>query len=429
MKAVDLRGILEYSARFRDKIFVLNVDSEVLVPEHLHNLLLDVSVLLSLNVRIVFVHGASHQIRLLSKEMQIPASDLKGMGITDDQTLRLAILAANRLTHEILEGLTDSDQKAVVSNAIIAHPAGILDGVDQQWTGQVEKVDVPLLRTLIDSAIVPVMPPLGFDGNGNTFRVNSDGVALEVAEALKAEKLMFITTNNGVAEGGRLSAQFSVSECEAYLKANRRELPPEMTSKLEHGIRACRNGVARVHIIDGRQDGSLLGEIFSSEGVGTMIHANEYVAIRPAKKKDAGVIHGMIRDSVHTQQLLPRTRKEIVENISDFYVFEIDNNIVGCVGLKLYPDEAPDLAELECLYVEENHANQGIGRKLMLFTEARARELGKRHLLALSTQAFNYFQQKGGFKEASPDALPPSRRTRYESSGRRSKILVKDLEG
>ena len=429
MKATDLRGILEYGARFRDKIFVLSIDSEVLAADNFHNLLLDISVLRSLNIKIVLVHGASHQIKVLSEEMHVAASDLQGMGITDEPTLRLAILAANRLAHEILEGLADTDQRAVISNAIIAHPAGIFNGVDQQWTGHVERVDVDFLRRLLDSGIIPVLSPLGFDGNGKTYRVNSDGVGLEVSEALKAEKLMFVSTSNGLRSAGKLSAQFSVAECRSYLREHRDELPRDLTSKLEHGIRACENGVSRVHIIDGRQDEALLSEIFSSEGIGTMIHANEYVAIRPAKKKDAGVIYNLIRESVATQQLLPRTRKDIARDIVDFHVFEIDNTVVGCVGLKLYPDAKPSAAELECLFVSESHANQGIGRKLMLFVESRTRELGVHRLFALSTQAFNYFQQKGGFKEGAAEMLPPPRRQKYEHSGRNSKILFKDLPG
>jgi amino-acid N-acetyltransferase len=150
--------------------------------------------------------------------MKVPASDLDGMGVTDPPTLRLAILAANRLAHEILEGLNETDRRAVVTNAIIAHPAGILDGTDHQWTGQVERVDVEFLQRLLDSGAIPVLPPLGFDGNGQTYRVNSDGVALEVSEALHAHKLIHVTTNNGVRNAGKLSAQFSVEEAETYLK-------------------------------------------------------------------------------------------------------------------------------------------------------------------------------------------------------------------
>ena len=427
MKPSDLRGILEYGARFRDKIFVLAIDSEVLSGENFHNLLLDISVLRSLSIKVVIVHGASHQMKELSARMNMSPSDLKGMGITDEETLGLAILASNRITHELLEGLADTDQRAVVSNAIIAHPAGILNGVDQLWTGMVERVDAEFLRRILDSGIVPVQPPLGFDGNGRTYRVNSDGVALEIAEALCADKLMFITTTNGVLDAGRLSAQFSVAEVESYIRKNRQTLPDDLVSKLSHGLRACQRGVARTHIIDGRSDAALLNEIFSSEGIGTMIHANDYAAIRQAKKKDVGAMHALIKDPVAAHQLLPRTRQELSSRIDDFYVFEIDNNIVGCVGLRWFGDEAPDLAELECLYVSEQHANQGIGHKMVLFAESRARDMGAKRMLALSTQAFNYFTQKAGFHEGDSSVLPPTRRVRYDASGRNSKILIKDL--
>lgn len=427
MKASDLRGILGYIARFRDKLFVLNIDSAVLAHENFHNLLQDISVLRSLNIRIVLVHGASTQIKQLSKEMNVAASDLDGMGITDKPTLQLAILASNRLMHEILEGLNEMDQRAVVSNAIIAHPAGILNGKDHLCTGKVEKVDVDFLRNLLDSGIIPVIPPLGFDGNGNTFRVNSDQVALEVAEGLKANKLMFITTSNGVGGGGKLSSQFSVLEVEDYLRKNRGTLSHEMLSKLTHGLRACRNGVMRVHIIDGCQNEALLGEIFSNEGVGTMIYANEYEAIRRAKKKDVGAILSLIRESIVSQELVARTRQDIAPRVGDFFLFEIDRNIVGCVGLKTYNGAGEKVIELECLYVSEAHENQGIGRKLMLYAEEQARDLGAKRLFALSTQAYNYFVQKGGYAEGGPDILPPERRQRYDASGRNSKILYKNL--
>lgn len=427
MKAADLRGILRYTARFRDRLFVLNVDSAVLASDNFRNLLLDISVLRSLNIRIVLVHGCSVHIKKLSEELHIPASDLDGMGVTDEATLRLAILAANRIAHDILEGLSDTDQRAVVTNAITAHPAGILHGVDHQFTGQVERVDAAFLDTLLDQGIIPIIPPLGFDGNGQTYRVNSDGVALEVSEALKASKLIHLSTSNGVREAGRLSAQFTVEEAEEYVRKHRPELPEAMISKIKHGVRACRNGVQRVHIIDGTQDEALLSEIFSNEGVGTMIHANEYLAIRPALKKDAGMIMKLIRASVESEQLLPRTRRSIEERIDDFYVFEIDRNVVGCVGLHVYAEGPEKVAELECLYVSEAHENQGIGAKLMLYVEEQARQRGVRRLLALSTQAFNYFTHKGGFKEGTPDMLPAERRALYDKSKRRSKVLFKDL--
>ena len=159
-------------------------------------------------------------------------------------------------------------------------------------------------------------------------------------------------------------------------------------------------------------------------------HAHEgqpVQAHRQARRRDVGSILNLIRESVEFKQVLPRNRQSITTRIRDFHVFEIDRNVVGCFGLIPYPGSDPEVMELECLIVAESHANQGIGRKLMDYAETTARELGAKRLIALSTQAFNYFQQKGGFLVGDPDLLPPQRRTIYDQSKRRSRVLYKDL--
>jgi amino-acid N-acetyltransferase len=200
---------------------------------------------------------------------------------------------------------------------------------------------------------------------------------------------------------------------------------PEMLSKAQHATQACIAGIPRAHVINGTLDEGLLGEVFSNHGLGTLIYANDYENIRPAKKKDVRAIQSLTKQAVEAEELLKRTRAMIEKSLGDYYIFEIDKNPVACVALHVYPEEKQ--GELACLYVASSHENQGIGRKLIQFVEAKARELGLRELLALSTQAFTYFQFKGGFVEATPDDLPPARRERYEQSGRFSKILMKKL--
>ena len=165
--------------------------------------ILPFAVLRSLSIRVVLVHGAAAQIKALAEEQQITPSDIDGDGITDAATLKLALTAANRLTHEILEGLSANDLRAASTNALVAHPLGILQGVDQLFTGKIDRVDTELLQTLLAHGIIPVIPPLGFDGEGRTYRVNSDGVAVAVAGALKAIKLIFITTTDTLQHQGR----------------------------------------------------------------------------------------------------------------------------------------------------------------------------------------------------------------------------------
>jgi len=425
VKPTDLRGILQYIPRFREKTFILSVDGAIVTDENFANLLLDVAVLRSLNIRVVLVHGASAQIQALASERQMTASNLDGTGVTDADTLKLALTAANRLTHEILEGLSANDLRAASSNALIAHPLGIIQGVDHLFTGKIERVDVQLLETLLAQDIIPVIPPLGFDGDGRTYRVNSDGVALAVAEALKAIKLIFITTHDGLLRQEQLVRQMLVADLETLLAQHKTDFLPEMLSKAQHAAAACRAGVQRVHVINGRVDEGLLAEVFSNEGIGTLIYASEYEQIRRALKKDVRAILTLTKNSVASDELVKRTRVSIERQLHDFYIFEIDRNTVACVALHPYPELGK--GELACLYVDASHENQGIGRKLLQFAENKARDLGLTELVALSTQAFTYFQSKGGFVEGTPDDLPPARREKYEQSGRNSKILIKKL--
>jgi amino-acid N-acetyltransferase len=425
VKLTDLRGILQYVPQFREKTFVLAIDGGIVTDENFATLLLDVALLWSLNIRVVLVHGAAEQIKALADEQGVVASDLEGSGVTDGATLKLALTAANRLTHEILEGLSASDLRAACTNTIVAHPVGILQGIDHLFTGKVERVDAELLQSLLAQGVVPVIPPLGFDGDGKTYRVNSDGAAVAVAEQLKAVKLIYVTSQDGLIHRGQAIRQMLVEELAGLLQGDGDGFAPDMFSKAQSALAACRAGVPRVHVINGTRDEGLLGEVFSNHGLGTLIYANEYEHIRPAKKKDVRAIQLLTKQGVEADELVRRTKAVIERSLGDYFIFEIDRNPVACVALHVYPERGQ--GELACLYVSSSHENQGIGRKLIQFVENRARDLGLRELLALSTQAFTYFQSKGGFSEGSPEDLPPIRRDRYDESGRNSTVLVKNL--
>jgi len=172
-------------------------------------------------------------------------------------------------------------------------------------------------------------------------------------------------------------------------------------------------------------DEGLLAEVFSNEGIGTLIYANEYQAIRPARRRDIRPIMALIKSAMKDDQLVIRTRGDIEKHIGQYHVFEIDNNIVGVVAVHPYPDQKK--AELACLQVNTAHEHRGIGTKLALRAEAAAKEIGAETVFALSTQAFTFFQHKLGYTEGSASDLPPARREKYEQSGRNSKILVKRL--
>lgn len=425
MKLTDLRGILHYIPEFREKTFVLAIDGEIIRDERFATLLVDIAVLWSLNIRVVLVHGIAEELRRLGRERGVTLSNDDGTGATDAATLDLAVTAATRLTHEILEGLAVNDLKAVCTNGIVAHPVGVIHGVDQGFTGKVERVDAGLLHSLLAQGVIPVVPPLGFDGAGRTYRVNSDGMAVAVAAQLHAVKLIYVTTAPGLVHHDRPIRQMMVAELAELLQKDPAGFAGEHLSKAQHAVRACQASVPRVHVIDGTLDEGLLGEVFSNHGLGTLIHTNEYENIRPAERRDIRAIQQLIRLGVEADELLKRSRSSIEQHLGDYVIFEIDRNLVGCVALHV--DRERNQGELAGLYVSGAHENQGIGRRLIQYVENRARQLELDRILALSTQAFTYFQTKGGFVEGTPNDLSPARREIYEKSGRNSKVLVKRL--
>lgn len=423
----DLRGILRYVPQFRQRVFVIAIDGALLEQPVFTSLLQDVAVLQSLNIEVVLVFGARAQIQALAAERGVALSSDDGMGRTDEPSLEIAIEAIMRECSELLAQLTALEMPVAISNALAVHPAGVIDGVDQEFTGRIERVDEESLRVLLKADIIPLLPPLGYDGKGTTLRLNSDAVAVEVAIALQAAKVIFVAESGLTAPDGTRLAQLSVADAKDMYKKRETRHDVSILSKLRYAALACQEGVPRVHIVDGTQDEALLAELFSNEGVGTMIHADDYQQIRKARASDVPALVSMMQQSVDDAALVPRTRDEIQSKIKDFFVLEVDGNPIGSVAVHTYEEDGRKIAELACLFVRRSHKNKSHGRKLVAFAEETARQRGSEILFALSTQAFRFFEEKMGYTVSNPDALPPSRRAKYDRSGRNSKVLVKSL--
>ena len=426
MKFEDLRGILRYVPQFRDRIFVIALDGALMRQPNFANLLQDIAVLQSLNIEVVLVFGARAQVIELAERRGIQASSVDGMGKTDAATIELAMEAITRQTSELVAQLTALELSVAVSNALAVHPAGVIKGEDQEFTGRIERVDAEALKVMLKADIMPVLPPLGYDGRGTTLRLNSDSVAVEVALALKAAKVIFVSEAGLHSPDGLRLAQLSVAEARELAKHT--ELDVNLLSKLRHGSLACSEGVPRVHVVDGTQDEVLLAELFSNEGVGTMIHADDYQQIRKARPSDVPNLISMMQQSVEDAALVQRSRAQIISRINDFFVFELDGNPVGSVAVHTYDSDDGKTAELACLYVRRSHKNQGHGQKLAAFAEETARQRGCERLFALSTQAFRFFEEKMGYTVSDPSIMTPARRAEYEKSGRNSKVLIKLLK-
>jgi len=426
IKPSELRGILQYVPRFRDRTFVIALDGAVVEAGRLRALLTDVAVLRSLNVKVVIVHGAAAQIRRLAAAEGRTVSNADGSGPADEPTLELAVRAANQVAHEILSGLSAQGLRAAVPNALHARPIGIVKGVDYRRAGRVERADGALLHSLLDHQIIPVLLPLGFDGEGRVLRLNSDAVAVAVSRVLSAVKIVYVTPYDGLRAGRTLLRHIPAEELEKLLEADARLLlPEEARPKARCAVEACKAGVPRVHIINGLLEEALLAEVFSPEGIGTLICTADYEKIRPAARADAPAIYRLIRPAMGKEELMRRTRAEIERQIEDFFVMEADRRPIACVAFHPYPELR--LGEVACLCVHPAHENQGVAGRLLRHVERLARERGFTRLIALSTQAYAYFEEKAGFREGRLTDLPEERKERYLRAARRSKILVKDL--
>ncbi len=427
IKPTDLRGILKYVPRFQGQIFVIAMDGSIVADENFGNLLVDIAVLRSLGIRVVLVHGIGQQIQELSALRNVPISDAFGTGVTDAATLDLAIRASSRVSHLILEGLSQNSLKAVITNSVRALPVGIIKGVDQQFTGKVERIDKDFITGLINDQVVPVVSPLAFGPDGKSLRVNSDLLAAELAEALHATKVIYLTPHAGLEINGELRPQVAVGALQKIVEETPAQIPELLRSKAVNAVRAIGTGTPRVHIVDGRIFDGLLNEIFSNEGVGTLIYGNDYQQIRKATRRDVRFIHSLTRAAVKREELLHRTQQAIEKNIDQFYVFEIDENIIACVTLILYPGKSP-LAEIGSLYVLPFYQNRGIGKKMVEYACLMAKERGAARIVALSTQNYGFFTNTCGFEEADKSILPEARLKSYDESGRNAKVLSKALD-
>ena len=426
IKPTDLRGILKYVPRFQGQIFVIALDGAIVADENFANLLIDMAVLRSLGVKLVLVHGISRQIEELSAVRNIPITDSRGTGVTDAATLDLAIRASARVSHLILEGLTQNGMKCAITNAVRGLPVGIIRGVDQQFTGKVDRIDRDFILHLINADIVPILSPIGCGPDGHTLRINSDLLAAEVAETLQASKIMYLAPVPGLVVSGEFRREISVEVLRDLLRDHPENVSEDTHSKAVHAVRAIETGTTRVHLLDGRIFDGLLNEIFSNEGGGTLIYGNDYQQVRKAARRDVRHIYNLTRHAVKREELVYRTQQAIEKNVDQFYVFEIDENLIACVSVTSYPDK-PELAEIGSLYVLPFYQNRGIGRKMVDYGCLVAKERGALKMFALSTQSFSFFISSCGFEETDKSLLPEARLRAYEESGRNSKILVKNL--
>jgi amino-acid N-acetyltransferase len=297
----------------------------------------------------------------------------------------------------------------------------VIKGKNHLFTGKVEKVDVAILKSMLAQDILPLVTPIVCDREGQSLRVNSDHLAMELAAAMGASKLIYLTPFPGLQINGQVRINLPEDELKKILADKSIVLDPRIRSKAVQAAKALDENVPRAHILDGRVFGGLLTEIFDKVGLGTMIHANDYDQIRQAKKKDAQALYNLAKHGAKTDALVLRTRQQIEQSISEFFVYEIDDSIIGCAALKPYPDGKT--MEVCAVYVQPFYHGRGVGKKLVEYAKLRAKDCGAKKLVALTTQTQGFFQSACGFVAGSLKDLSPARRKELKASGRNSHVL------
>ena len=431
------RSVAPYINAFRGKTFVIAFGGEVVADGKFVELTHDFNLLAALGIRLVLVHGVRPQIEQHLAKHDLEDTYHHGIRLTDAQTMQCVKEAVGRVRVEIEAllsmGLANSpmanaDIRVAGGNFITAQPIGIINGVDLMHTGSVRKVDIAALNDRMDFGEVVLLSPLGYSPTGEVFNVTLEDIATATAIALDADKLVFLMDTDGVQDKkGKLLKELTIAGAQAVFaqesKGGKRKLPDDVGLYLPCAIRACEAGVARTHLISRHTDGAVLQELFSDEGIGTMVVESTLNTLRAATIEDVGGILHLLRP-LEAEGILVRRNRELLEcEIARFVVLEHDHRIVGCAALYPFPDEAA--AELACLAVDAQCRDRGYGQVLLDHMTGLAKTQGMKKLFVLTTRTAHWFIERG-FNEADVSALPAQKKSLYNWQ-RKSKVFVRKI--
>ena len=440
------RSVAPYIHAFGGKTFVIAFGGEVVDDGQFVSLSHDLNLLASLEVRIVLVHGARPQIESRLKRANLETKLAGGLRVSDDQTMEVVKEANGSIRVEIESllsmGLVNSpmagsDIRVASGNFVTAKPIGVLEGVDLQHTGEVRKVDAIGIQKRLDDGEMVLLSPLGYSPTGEAFNLSLEDVAVSTAIALDADKLIFLMDSSGVHNArGELLREMTSQKAKNLLhhvknnhfenSENLHETPnitEDEAYYLPAAIKACDHGVARTHLICRHTDGAILQELFTHDGIGTMVTEMPLESMRQAEIDDVGALLQLIEPLEAEGILVRRGRERLEMEIEQFYVMEHDGRVIGCAAL--YPFLQEKTAEFACLAIHQAYRGGGRGDRLFHYCEEQAKELGFKTIFCLTTRTEHWFLERG-FIEKTVTDLPAEKQKIYNLQ-RRSKVFVKKL--
>jgi amino-acid N-acetyltransferase len=432
------RAVAPYIHAYRGKTFVVAIAGEAIAAGKLNHFVQDLAILHAMGIKLVLVHGFRPQVNEQLAAKGHVSRFVNGLRVTDAVALDAAQEAAGQLRFEIeaafSQGLPNTPManatvRVVSGNFLTARPVGIVDGVDFMSSGLVRRVDHGAIRRAIDIGALVLLSPFGFSPTGEAFNLTMEDVATSTAIALQADKLVFMSEVAGIRErpgddDSAIDTELALADAKRLLAAlPAPTAPTEPAFYLRHCVKACEGGVERSHILPFATDGALLLEVFTHDGVGTMVVDEKLESLREASSDDVAGVVQLIEPFERDGTLVRRERTEIERDIGNYTLIEHDGIIFGCVALYPYPEART--GEMAALTVSPLSQGQGDGERLLKRVEQRAKAMGLDSIFVLTTRTMHWFIKRG-FALVDPDWLPEARKRKYNWD-RRSQVLVKKL--
>lgn len=425
-----------YIRAFRGRTFVITFGGEMLTDAQFPQLVQDLVLLNSLGIRLVLVHGARPQIDKQLKQQGAKINIVNGRRLTDDKALECVKQAAGSVRVEIeallsmgLSNMPDGKIpiRVVSGNFVTAQPIGVHEGVDYLHTGEIRKIDAESIQWHLEDDNIVLLSPMGYSPTGEVFNLTAEDVATETAKQLGADKLIILADDNGITDSKKKTIrELTQAQAEQLLEGKdgrKRKLKADMQSHLAHAVNACKGGINRVHIISRHTDGALLLELFTRDGIGSLISSESFEDIRQANIDDIGGVLDLIRPMEEDGTLVRRSRELLEMEIDRFTIVEREGLIIACAAV--YPDADDHIAELACLAVHDEYRGEGRGDQLFNYLVKQASAQGIEKLFVLTTRTAHWFRERG-FKADKIENLPVKKRAMYNYQ-RNSKVFIKDL--
>jgi len=433
-----IREAFHYQSRFDGSTMVFKIDFPVTEHPLFPSLVKDLALLSQTGFRVVIVPGAKEWIDAILEENKIVSHNNGTLRITAGKAMPFVEMAAFHSATRFMTGFSGSRVDAIIGNFVRARGLGIINGIDMEHTGTVDKFYLDSLRRVLELGMVPILPCIGWSPSGKPYNVPSDEIALQAAANLRAVKLFIVSLSGGIkkdlysipegietGENGRI-IRLTPQEAAGILESNsgdHKNNDNKAMAELTLAVKASIAGVERVHIIDGSEEGAILKELFSNLGAGTMVYADEYESIRSIKNSDIPDILRLMEPLMQQGILLRRKAEDIQNRKDDYAVFVIDNQIHACGALHNWGEEQGEIASIA---TDPAYADMGLGRRLVRYLLDRAKKQGIKRVFALTIRTHDWFESLG-FSEAQVETLPEPKRRTYDYS-RNSKIFALELK-